>query len=71
MQFKIRLTLAMAIDFVGCWAVENGCKALFADLQPKPMITRGRERREERRRLEEAKEQQEKVEAVATNGKVE
>ncbi|KAJ3512145.1 hypothetical protein NMY22_g15418 [Coprinellus aureogranulatus] len=68
--FKIRLTLAMAIDFVGCWAVEKACKALFADLQPKPMITRGRERREARRRLEEAKEQ-EKAASVVTNGKLE
>lgn len=61
----------MAIDFVGCWAVENVCKALFADLQPKPMITRGRERREARRRLEETKEQEEKATAIVANGKVE
>lgn len=44
----------MVIDFGGCWAIELACKALFADLEPRPMITRGRERRE-RRREEEAR----------------
>jgi cation-transporting ATPase 13A1 len=43
----------MLIDFAGCWLLEVGCKYLFADLEPKPMITRGRERREARRALEE------------------
>ena len=32
--------------------LEKGCKYLFADLEPKVMVTRGRERREERRRLD-------------------
>jgi cation-transporting ATPase 13A1 len=44
----------MVVDFLGCWVVEKLCKHLFADLEPKPLITRGRERREARR-LEEAK----------------
>ena len=52
MQFKVRLTAAMVVDFIGCWILEKGCKFLFADLEPKDMVTRGRERREERRRLE-------------------
>jgi len=39
----------MAADFVGCWLVEIFCKALFADLAPKNLITRGRDRRELRR----------------------
>jgi cation-transporting ATPase 13A1 len=43
----------MAIDFVGCWAVEHVCKHLFADLEPKSLVTRGRERREARRAIEE------------------
>ena len=51
-KFKFRLTTAMIIDFVGCWILEKSCKYLFANLEPKVMITRGRERREERRRLE-------------------
>lgn len=39
----------MVIDFAGCWVIEVACKWLFADMQPKAMITRGRERREQRR----------------------
>jgi len=43
----------MLADFVGCWLVEITCKALFADLEPKSLITRGRERRDKRRAQEE------------------
>lgn len=39
----------MVIDFAGCWVIEVVCKHFFADLEPKPMVTRGRERRELRR----------------------
>jgi cation-transporting ATPase 13A1 len=52
-SFQFRLTVAMIIDFAGCWVIEKVCKYLFADLEPKPMVTRGRERREQRRLLEE------------------
>ncbi|KAF8958414.1 endoplasmic reticulum Ca-transporting P-type ATPase [Flammula alnicola] len=51
-SFKFRLTSSMIIDFAGCWVIEVVCKHLFADLEPKPMVTRGRERREQRRLLE-------------------
>ena len=47
--------MAMAIDFAGCFIIEKVCKRLFATLEPKPMITRGRERREKRRAEEEQK----------------
>ncbi|KAI0260783.1 ATPase [Gloeopeniophorella convolvens] len=50
--FKFRLTASMVIDFVGCWMIEKVCKYLFADLEPKSIVTRGRERREERRAAE-------------------
>lgn len=50
--FQVRLTATMAFDFVGCWFVELACKHLFADLEPKPLVTRGRERREARRAIE-------------------
>jgi len=60
-SFKIRLTLSMIIDFAGCYLIEVVCKALFADLEPKTMITRGRERREARR-LEQSKLRAEMVE---------
>ena len=53
-SFKFRLTVTMLIDFAGCWVIEVACKSLFADLEPKPMITRGRERREARRGQQEA-----------------
>lgn len=43
----------MVVDFAGCWIIEKACKRLFADLEPKWMVTRGRERREKRRKLEE------------------
>jgi cation-transporting ATPase 13A1 len=45
----------MIIDFIGCWAIEKVCKYLFADLEPKSIVTRGRERREGRRAEELAK----------------
>ena len=51
-SFKFRLCASMTIDFVGCYIVEVVCKYLFADLEPKPMVTRGRERREARRRVQ-------------------
>lgn len=54
-QFKFKLTLTMIIDFAGCWLIEVLCKRWFADLEPKGMITRGRERREKRRAQEEAR----------------
>ncbi|KAJ7621138.1 hypothetical protein FB45DRAFT_798857 [Roridomyces roridus] len=52
--FKTRLTWSMIIDFAGCYVIEIVCKYLFADLEPKPMVTRGRERREVRRALQES-----------------
>jgi len=52
-SFKFRLTSTMIVDFMGCWVIEVICKYLFADLEPKPMVTKGRERRERRRIIEE------------------
>lgn len=43
----------MLADFIGCWIVEITCKHFFADIAPKPLVTRGRERRERRRAQEE------------------
>jgi manganese-transporting P-type ATPase len=42
----------MLADFAGSWLVEIICKYFFADLEPKPLVTRGRERREARRAKE-------------------
>ena len=44
-----KLTMTMIIDFVGCYIIEIICKALFADLAPKAIVLKGRERREKRR----------------------
>ncbi|KAF8686464.1 Endoplasmic reticulum ca-transporting p-type atpase [Rhizoctonia solani] len=60
-SFQVRLTVTMALDFVGCWAVEHACKYLFADLEPKYLVTRGRERREARRAIDEAAAEAEKA----------
>ncbi|KDQ06001.1 hypothetical protein BOTBODRAFT_39852 [Botryobasidium botryosum FD-172 SS1] len=59
--FKVKLTTVMAADFAGCWLVEIVCKWLFADLAPKPMVTRGRERREKRRAEEVRRMEEEKA----------
>ncbi|KAF5309972.1 hypothetical protein D9619_010464 [Psilocybe cf. subviscida] len=63
-SFKFKLTTSMVVDFAGCWLIEILCKYLFADLEPKPMVTKGRERRDARRLLEEkaAAEAKEKTE---------
>jgi len=52
-SFKFRLTSTMIVDFMGCWVIEVICKYLFADLEPKSMVSKGRERREQRRLIEE------------------
>lgn len=44
----------MLADFAGCFIIEKACKYLFADLEPKELVTRGRERREKRREIEAA-----------------
>jgi len=41
--------MIMVLDFVGCGIIERMCKYFWADLEPKAMITKGRERREQRR----------------------
>ncbi|KZT35044.1 cation-transporting ATPase [Sistotremastrum suecicum HHB10207 ss-3] len=64
-SFMFRLTSSMVLDFVGCWIVEVACKHFFADLLPKPFITRGRERREARRAIEEIKKKDDDAKAAA------
>ncbi|CAK9780742.1 hypothetical protein CC85DRAFT_329688 [Cutaneotrichosporon oleaginosum] len=56
-SFRLVLTAVMVGDFAGCAIIETVCKALFADLEPAEMVTRGRERREARRALEEKQKQ--------------
>jgi len=54
----------MVADFIGCWLLEISCKYLFADLEPKPMVTRGRERREKRREEELRVEEEKRMEQL-------
>jgi len=63
-SFKVRLTAVMILDFVGCWVFEVVCKYLFASLEPKAMITKGRERREARRKLQEQQKQKQQADAI-------
>ena len=60
-HFQVRLLAAMAIDFVGCYIVEWVVKGLFADMRPKELVTKRRERMHQRRRAEAA---------AAANGEV-
>ncbi|EIN05518.1 endoplasmic reticulum Ca-transporting P-type ATPase [Punctularia strigosozonata HHB-11173 SS5] len=63
--FKFRLSVSMALDFVGCYIIEKVCKYFFADLEPKPLVTRGRERREQRRAVQEKVKAEEAAKAAA------
>lgn len=56
----------MLADFIGCWIVEITCKRLFADIAPKPLVTRGRERRERRRAEEDRLKNEEAARIAAT-----
>ncbi|KAH8827253.1 hypothetical protein DL96DRAFT_1606032 [Flagelloscypha sp. PMI_526] len=66
-KFKFILTAVMVIDFGGCWIIEKTCKYLFADLEPREMVTRGKERREARR-IKQAEEAEAAAAAAAVNG---
>lgn len=48
-QFRVQLCLIMVVDYGGAWIAEIVMKYFFADNKPKPLITRGLERREARR----------------------
>lgn len=67
--FKVQLTVVMIIDFCGCWVIETMCKYLFANIEAKGMITKGRERREARRKLQE-QEKRSRANVVATEKKM-
>jgi cation-transporting ATPase 13A1 len=58
----------MVIDFGGCFLIEVICKALFADLEPKPFVTRGSERRLKRRAIEAQQKLKEESEKALLEG---
>lgn len=47
--FQFRLVAIMAVDYFGAYVIEWGTFAIFADLTPGALITRGAERRQARR----------------------
>jgi cation-transporting ATPase 13A1 len=63
-QFRVKLTATMIIDYGVAWLIEIVMKALFSDNTPRPIVTKGLERREARRRLELEKEAREAAEAA-------
>ena len=56
----------MIFDFAGCYIIEKVCKTLFASLEPAELVTRGRERREARRLIEEKEEREKLASGVTT-----
>ena len=55
MDFKVKLTAVMAVDYVGCWVVENVLKRAFSDYRPRDIAIR----RPDQVKREEEKKQQE------------
>ena len=64
-EFKITLTVTMALDYVGCWIIEQGFKRAFSDYKPKDIAVRRPDQiafEEKRRKKEEAEEERKKEE---------
>jgi cation-transporting ATPase 13A1 len=62
-DFKIMITTVMAGDFIACWVIEKGLKALFSDNKPKDIAIRRKdqlEREAERKKVEEVEAQRKK-----------
>lgn len=57
-EFKMTLTVVMALDYVGCWVIENVLKRLFSDFRPKDIAVR----RPDQLAKEEARKRQEQEE---------
>lgn len=57
-DFKVKLTVTMIVDFVGCWVVEKGLKLAFSDYKPRDITLRRGDQvqAEEARRVREAEE---------------
>ncbi|KAL2834866.1 hypothetical protein BDW59DRAFT_155686 [Aspergillus cavernicola] len=58
-EFKLTLTVVMALDYAGCWVIENVLKNLFSDFQPKDIAERRPDQlqREAERKRQEALEE--------------
>jgi len=71
-EFKMTMTVAMALDYGACWVIEKALKASFSDYRPKDIAVRRRDqdererRRNEQERLEKIREESEKAKAETT-----
>ncbi|EFQ97645.1 cation-transporting ATPase 4 [Nannizzia gypsea CBS 118893] len=63
--FRVRLTLTMILDYVGCWLVENLLKTNFSDYKPKAIAMRRPDQlaTEEKRKQQEEEEKEKQKEA--------
>ncbi|KAL9057461.1 MAG: hypothetical protein Q9162_002298 [Coniocarpon cinnabarinum] len=62
-DFQTRMLAVMVIDFVGCWTIEKGLKAMFSDFRAKPIAARRPDqlaKEDARRKVEDADEAREK-----------
>lgn len=62
-EFKVTLTVLMAVDYAGCWVIENILKQFFSDFRPKDIAIRRPdqlEREAERKKAEESNAEAEK-----------
>ncbi|KAM5491138.1 putative cation-transporting ATPase 1 [Microsporum audouinii] len=60
--FRVRLTLTMILDYVGCWLVENLLKSNFSDYKPKAIAVRRPDQlaAEEKRKMQEDEKEKQK-----------
>lgn len=66
-EFKIMMTAVMAVDYVGCYAVEKVLKHLYSDFRPKDIAVRRDDqiKAEEKRRTDALREAETKQAAEA------
>ncbi|KAL3496791.1 hypothetical protein BJX62DRAFT_192959 [Aspergillus germanicus] len=63
-EFKITLTVLMALDYAGCWVIENVLKTLFSDFRPKDIAVR----RTDQLKRETERKKREALESGSANG---
>ncbi|EAA63717.1 hypothetical protein AN3146.2 [Aspergillus nidulans FGSC A4] len=63
-EFKVTLTVLMALDYAGCWVIENVLKRLFSDFRPKDIAVR----RPDQLQREAERKNKEALEKASTNG---
>ena len=66
-DFKVKLTAVMAVDYAGCWVVENVLKRAFSDYRPRDIAIR---RPDQIKREEEQKRQEQQRMRVESEKKI-